>query len=111
MKVKGFCEKIPNERYHKTGKHFFSQPTLDGKIENTEKFKEIKSEILKPITLSQIVAKIKKNLADQNLDLTKILDYHDKSKTGIFIILQCFFFILFLNNRNDNYDSVFLYHE
>jgi len=99
---------MPNERYHKTGKHFFNQPRQDAKIEINEKFKDIKNlptEVIKPITLGQILAKIKRVLSDQNLDLMKILEYHDKLKTGnyfrIFIIIKMF--------RGDHHDPVFLY--
>ena len=75
---------MPNERYSKTGRHFFNQPKLEKKLEINEKLKEMKNqqEINKPITLSQIIAKIKKNSTDQGFDLMKIFEDHDKTKTG-----------------------------
>ncbi len=75
---------MPNERYSKTGRHFFNQPKLEKKLEINEKLKEMKNqqEINKPITLSQIIGKIKKNSMDQGFDLMKILEDHDKAKTG-----------------------------
>lgn len=64
-------------------------------MEINEKLKEMKNfqELNKPTSMGQIVSKIKKNLGDFNIDLLKILEDHDKTKTGFYFKINFIFFI------------------